>query len=204
MPHWTEESIGRLPAGDVEQLRENARRLGAADVVALCDAALGGRASRPEPAAPRAAARKSRLIPRRAAFQLHEVPMGDSMASWSGLRRNGGGVVFALWAEHVRREAGGCCYLLWAPNEEGARPWSDSAAGKQRREHCLLAMEKGSAAAFLVFGAREEGFLPQERARTIAGVEPDVSITLRVELRGAAYWGVWGGRTETGWAAGGG
>lgn len=201
---WTQESIGRLPAGDVEQLRENARRLGAAEVVALCDAALGGSDSRREPAAaPRPAARKSRLIPRRAAFQLHEVPMGVGMASWSGLRRSDGGVVFALWAEHVRSEGGGCCYLLWAPNEEGARPWSDSPAGKERREHCLRAMEKGSADAFLVFGTREEGFLPQERARTITGVEPDVSITLRVEQRGEAYWGVWGGKTETGWTAGG-
>lgn len=196
MHRWTEESIGRLPAGELEQLRENARRLGAADVVALCEAALGRCDSRRAPAAPRAAARKSRLIPRRAAFQLHEVPMGVGMASWSGLRRSDGGVVFALWAEDVRSEGGGCCYLLWAPNEQGARPWSDSAAGKERREHCLRAMENGSADGFLVFGTRAEGFLPQERAHTITGVEPDVSITLRVEQRGAAYWGVWGARTE--------
>src|SRR5437763_6085466 len=38
---------------------------------------------------------------------------------------------------------------LWAPNVEGARPWSQSDAGRERLDHCKAAMQAGGAEGIL-------------------------------------------------------
>ena len=114
------------------------------------------------------------------------------MASWGGVRSSDGMVVFSLWAQDIRYEGGACSYLLWAPNVAGSRPWSDTRGGKERLQHCKLAHERGSAEGLLVYGTRRQGFLPEDRASTIKGVDRDVVIVFQVVLRGAEYWAVWG------------
>jgi hypothetical protein len=192
---WNAESVARLSHEDVRQLRENALGLGAEAVVALCDTALrdGGTAVPRKPAS-RPARERHRLIPRRAAFQMCGVTLGAGMSSWGGVRESDGMVVLSLWADDVRSEKGGCSCLLWAPNESGSRRWSDSPGGKERLRHCRLAQERGRGEGFLVHGVREEGFLPEERASTVKGVDPQVVIGFRVVQRGAEYWAVWGSK----------
>lgn len=190
---WTAESVARLCGEEIRQLRENALALGAGEVVALCDAALPAH----EPAAPRSAAAprsqgKSNLVPRRTAFQARGVTLHEGMASWGGVRGSDGMVVFSLWAQDIRQENGACSYLLWAPNVAGSRPWSDTRGGKERLQQCKLAHERGTAEGLLVHGVRRQGFLPEDRASTIKGVDRDVVIVFQVVLRGAEYWAVWG------------
>ena len=79
---WTPERLARLATVDLQQLRENAASLGAAAVVALCDAALEGR---PKVRAKRGGAaavpkRARNLISRSKAFQARGVflPEQDS------------------------------------------------------------------------------------------------------------------------------
>jgi hypothetical protein len=43
-----------------------------------------------------------------------------------------------------------------------------------------------------VRGVRQEGFLPEERASTVKGVDLDVVISFEVVVRGAEYWAIWG------------
>lgn len=194
---WTAESVGCLSGEDVQQLRENALRLGAETVVALCDTALAGRApvvARKSSARP--SREKSNLVSRRTAFQARGVNLYEGMSSWGGVRGSDGMVVLSLWADDIRHENGGCSYLLWAPNNAGSRPWSDTPAGKERLEHCRLAQEGGRAEGLLVYGVRAEGFLPEERASTIKGVDRDVLLLFKVVLRGAEYWAVWGSRAS--------
>lgn len=190
---WTAESVGRLTVDDIKQLRDNAARHQAKDVVALCEQALeaakGGGAAK----GPRASrSRKAKLVPRRNAFQLRGVMLNESMSSWGGVRSTDGTVVMSLWAEDIRQEDGGCRYLLWAPNVNGARPWSDSPGGQERLEHCKRALAAGHAEGLLAYGVRHTGYLPEERATTVSGVDPTVVIAFRVVRQGDEYWAEWG------------
>lgn len=194
---WTAASLCALTPVELRQLRENAERVGAEDVVRLCEEALatrpqaGGKSTPP-------AKRLQKLIARRTAFQMRGVQLHAGMSSWSGVRMEDGMVVFSLWAEDVQRAEGGCSYLLWAPNDSGARPWSDSAGGKERLQHCRLAHERGCAEGLLVYGERQLGRLPEDRAASIAGVDPEVVIALQVVQCGESFWAVWGGRVAGG------
>lgn len=196
---WTADSIGRLCVDDLRQLRENALGLGAAEVVTLCDSAIGAQGtSTPSRRAPRVTREKTKLIPRRTAFEMCGANLNGGMSSWGAVRASDGTVVLSLWAEDIRREkGGGCSYLLWAPNAKGARAWSDTPAGTERLEHCKLAQERGGAEGFLVYGVRREGFLPEEQASSITGADPAVVIRFQVVLRGTAYWAVWGGKASS-------
>jgi hypothetical protein len=100
-------------------------------------------------------------------------------------------VVMAMWKAAVQSRDGGCHCLLWAPNIDGARPWSDTAAGRERLEHCKLALERG-AQGLLVQGEALEGRLPEDRARTVLGIDAENVIPFEVELHGAEYWASWG------------
>lgn len=188
---WTAASVGRLSGEEIQQLRENALRLSAEEVVALCDAALAGRPAGQRGCAPQSR-EESNLVPRRMALQARGVSLREGMSSWGGVRRSDGMVVRSLWADDIRKENGGCSCLLWAPNEAGSRPWSDTRGGTERLAHCKLAHEHGSAEGLLVHGVRQEGFLPEERASTVKGVDPGVVIRFEVVLRGAEYWAIWG------------
>ena len=190
---WTAERVAQLSAQDIKQLRANAERLHELELVALCEQAL--KSARGAKTGPRASGPRSkgrRLIARTRAFEARGVWLQDPKTSWSGVRKSDGAVVIALWAEDIASADGGCSYLLWRPNADGARPWSDTSAGKERLEHCVRAMEVGRAEGLLVYGQALTGRLPQERAYTVYGVDPDTVVAFKVEMRGAEYWAVWG------------
>jgi hypothetical protein len=185
---WNSESVGSLSVEELRQLRENAVRLGADEVAGLCDSALITHG----PTTSSSRRENTKLVPRRSAFRMLDVHLTAGMSSWGGVRKSDGMVVLSLWADDVRSENGGCSCLLWARNKSRSRPWSDTPAGKERLEHCKLAVEKGEAEGFLVHGVRLKGVLPEERAHSVEGVDPAVIIRFQVVQRGTEYWALWG------------
>ena len=179
---------------EIQQLRANAGNLGEQDVVTLCDEALRalpkGGATRNLALAKNGKAR--RLISRGKAFEARGVHLDDARGSWGGVRSSDGVVVMSLWADAVKSRGGACNYLLWAPNVDGARPWSDTPSGQERLKHCQLALEGAGAEGLLVFGERLDGHLPEERARSVHGVDPETVLRFKVEKQGDEYWAVWG------------
>ena len=190
---WTAERLSRMTAQEIKQLRENAERLNETALVELCGEALAGKRSSKKPARARTHARH--LVARVRAFEARGVYLTDPRTSWGGVRKSDGTVVLALWAANVVSRDGSCRYLLWAPNVEGARPWSDAAGGRERLAHCRAAMERGNAEGLLVYGDALEGYLPEDKAHAILGVDAEVVITLEVEQEGSEYWAVWGRKT---------
>ena len=87
---------------------------------------------------------------------------------------------------------GKCRFLLWAPNAGGSRPWSDKAGGRERLEHCKLAVAAPVVEALLVYGETMEGYIPEDRTRSVHGVDPETVVSLKVERAGEEYWAVWG------------
>jgi len=191
---WTKERIGALRRQEIEQLQINAGALGEDGVVALCAEVLSERPRLRGGAAARArrAPQGRRLVSRGRAFETRGVQLQDARTSWSGIRKSDGAIVISLWADAIESAGGSCRYLLWAPNVAGSRPWSDAAAGKERLEHCKLALNGSRAEGVLVYGERLEGFLPEHRARSVHGVDPETLLQLTVEQRGEEYWAVWG------------
>ena len=104
----------------------------------------------------------------------------------------------ALWQAAVQTADGACACLLWAPNIDGSRPWSDTVGGRERLEHCKAAMERGGAEGLLVHGDALEGRLPEDRARSVLGIDAETVIQFRVELRGGEYWASWGKKSTKG------
>ncbi|TMH21728.1 MAG: hypothetical protein E6H63_19595 [Betaproteobacteria bacterium] len=178
---WTRERLDQLSRQELVNLQANAQRLGEQELAALCAALLEER--------PR------KLMPRTRAFEARGVWLYDPRTSWSGVRKADGAVVMALWQPAVKSRDGGCRCLLWAPNVGGARPWSDSPAGRERLEHCKLAIERQGAEGLLVYGQPLEGRLPEDRASTVLGIDAETVIRFQVELRGAEYWACWGKKT---------
>jgi hypothetical protein len=193
---WTRERIEQLGRPEIEQLRANAETLGESEIAELCAEVLK---SMPKRAAARGAAAGVKngrhLISRSRAFEARGVFLQDTRGSWSGVRKSDGTVVMTIWAKDVDSGEGTCRYLLWAPNIDGSRPWSDKAAGRERLEHCRLALKQGSAEGLLVYGERLEGHLPEDKARTVQGVDPETVLRFKVEAHGDEYWAVWGRRT---------
>ena len=144
----------------------------------------------------RGATRAKRLIARTRAFEARGVWLQDARCSWGGLRKSDGAVVLALWADAIESENGGCRYLLWAPNVAGSRPWSDQAGGRERLEHCRRALEIGAAEGLLVYGERCAGHIPEEKAYTVLGADPETVVLFAVEKRGEEYWAIWGRRAQ--------
>ena len=202
-PHgerWTVERIARLNRSEVAQLRTNAVGLGDAQVAALCDKALlNARKDQGGELARRLKASGVRLVSRRNAFETRGVTLHE-LSSWGGVRSSDGTVVLSIWKDAIQSEAGLCSYLLWAPNRQGSRPWSDKPAGRERLEHCRQACERGSAEALFVYGEALPGHIPEDKAKTITGVDAAIVLQVGVVLRGQEYWAVWGGR-KTGVAA---
>lgn len=190
---WTKERIGQLRKQEIEQLQINAVALGANSVVALCAEVLSERPKKARAGA-RAAQplKRRRLVSRRRAFEARGVMLQDARTSWSGVRKSDGAVVISLWADAIGSDGGACSYLLWAPNVGGSRPWSDQAAGKERLEHCKLVLNGSRAEGVLVYGEPLEGYLPEDRTRSVHGVDPEIVLQLEVERRGDEYWAVWG------------
>jgi len=187
---WSRERVERLSKVEMEQLRANAERLGETALADMC----GELIKRARSATGKAAAAKSpkrRLISRAKAFEARGVFLTDPRSSWSGVRKSDGRVVMTIWDAAVQSGEGGCSCLLWGPNVEGARPWSDTPAGRERLEHCKLALE-GGAEGLLVHGEPLDGRLPEDKARTILGVDPETVLSFKVEKRGDEYWAIWG------------
>jgi hypothetical protein len=191
---WTPERLSRLSQQEIKQLRENAERLNEAGVVELCSEALAGKKA-PKKSGRRAKTQAKHLIARSRAFEARGVHLVDPRTSWGGVRKADGAVVLALWAGNVVSRDGACRYLLWAPNEDGARPWSDSAAGRERLAHCRGAIERGSAEGLLVYGEALDGYLPEDKAQAVHGVDAEVVLNFQVEQVGLEYWAVWGRKT---------
>lgn len=192
---WTGERISQLDKTEIQQLRANAGALDKPDIVALCDEALrslprgGGKAAG---GAPVKSAKARRLISRRKAFEARGVHLVDARTSWSGVRKSDGAVVMSLWADSIRSRDGACSYLLWAPNADGTQPWYDSPAGRERLDHCRLALEAKSAEGLLVYGELLEGHIAEDKARSVHGVDPEALLHFTVEKHGEEYWAVWG------------
>jgi hypothetical protein len=188
---WTAERLDKLGREELAQLAANAERLGESELAERCREILksapkggGGTGARTD--------RSGRLVPRSHAFAARGVYLKDPGRSWSGIRKADGKVVFAMWRAAVLLENGGCACLLWGPNRDGARVWSDGDAGRERLEHCKLAAGQAAAEGILVHGVALEGRLPEDRARSVLGVDPDTLISLAVVARGEEFWGVWG------------
>jgi len=191
---WTRERVAKLDRAEVLRLQANAVRLGEPEVADVCADVLQDLPERGPLSSGAAARRKSgaRLIPRTQAFQARGIWLYEPSTSWSGIRKSDGAVVFALWFASIQSEGGACRTLLWAPNTDGGRPWSDSPAGRERRDHCMYALARGSAHGLLMHGETLPDRLPEERAHTVAGVDPETLIDLQVEQRGPEFWAVWG------------
>jgi len=187
---WSRERVERLSKLEMEQLRANAERLGETALADMC-AELIKRARSATGKAAAAKSPKRRLISRAKAFEARGVFLTDPRSSWSGVRKSDGRVVMTIWDAAVKSGEGGCSCLLWGPNVEGARPWSDTPAGRERLEHCKLALE-GGAEGLLVHGEPLDGRLPEDKARTIHGVDPETVLSFKVEKRGDEYWAIWG------------
>lgn len=192
---WTKDRITALSTPEVRQLRDNALRLAEPEIAALCDEVLDARPHGRSPQ--RRQARKGgarRLVSRSAALGLRGASLRNAYWSRGGVRWSDGEVVFALWADHVIAADGGCRCLLWAPNLDGKRPWSDKPGGQERLEHCRRALERGHAEGVLVYGEPVEGSLPEDKALSIDGADPDTVLMLRVEKLAGEYWASWGGK----------
>ena len=143
--------VERLGRQEVEQLRANAEALGESSVAELCAEVLKTMPKRAAAGSAAAAVRNGRhLISRSRAFEARGVFLQDTRGSWSGVRKSDGTVVMTIWAKGVASGNGACSYLLWAPNVDGSRPWSDKAAGRERLEHCRLALKQGGAEGLLL------------------------------------------------------
>ena len=193
---WTRERIEQLGRPEVEQLRINAEALGETVIAQLCSDVLKIMPKRLAAGGGAAVRNGRHLISRARAFEARGVFLQDTRGSWSGVRKSDGTVVMTIWAKAVQSGDGACSYLLWAPNVDGSRPWSDKAAGRERLEHCRLALKQGGAEGLLVYGQNLDGHLPEDRARTVQGVDPETVVRFKVEARGDEYWAVWGRKTE--------
>lgn len=191
---WPRERIVQLERDEIEQLRANALALGESEIAEVCDAVLATRGERGRGAAA-SRAKAKRLVSRSAAFEARGVYLHNLRTSWGGVRRSDGTVVFGIWADAVKSRDGGCACLLWQPNG-GSHPWSDSPAGRERLKHCELAVASTGAEGLLVYGERLAGHAPEEKARSIHGVDPHTVVQLRVVKQGEEYWAVWGARAN--------
>lgn len=190
---WTREKISSLSTPELRQLHQNAERLNETEVAALCAEVLGARPrSRAAARRPRRKGSAGRLVARSKAFELRGVSLQNRFWSRGGVRASDGMVVVALWADDVQRANAVSSCLLWAPNLAGSRPWSDKLGGKERLAHCRIAAERGAAEGLLVYGTRLEGSLPEDRALSVDGVDPENVLELRVDRRGDEYWATWG------------
>jgi hypothetical protein len=193
---WTRERLDQLTRQDLLNLQANAARLGEQELVALCDQLIKERPKRASDRSRRANGGKSgTLLPRSKAFVARGVWLQDVRTSWSGVRKSDGSVVIAIWHDAIVLRDGACTCLLWAPNVDGGRPWSETAAGRERLEHCKAALAAEGAEGLIVHGEALAGRLPEDRARSVLGINVEALIRFKVELRGQEYWASWGKST---------
>jgi hypothetical protein len=190
---WTRERLNQLSRQDLLNLQANAARLGEPELAALCDELVKARPKRgPNRGRGADGSESGKLLPRSKAFVARGVWLQDPRTSWSGVRKSDGAVVMAIWHDAIVLRDGACDCLLWAPNIDGRRPWSDTAAGRERLDHCKAALGAEGAEGLVVHGDPLAGRLPEDRARSVRGIDVQAVIRFKVELRGQEYWARWG------------
>jgi hypothetical protein len=190
---WTRERLDRLSRQDLLNLQANAARLGEPELAALCDQLAKARPKRgPDRSRGADGSNSRKLLPRSQAFTARGVWLQDPRTSWSGVRKSDGAVVMAIWHDAIVLRDGACACLLWAPNVDGRRPWSDTAAGRERLDHCKAALAAEGAEGLVVHGEAMADRLPEDRARSVLGIDVQALIRFKVELRGQEYWARWG------------
>jgi len=193
MTTWTKTKIEALKDSEVRQLRENARSRHHSDLVQLCDEVL---AARPRRAiggkAPRRRERDGRkLVSRAKSFEMRGVKLRNPRWSWGGVRPANGEVVFTVWAANVEKDGTQRRYLLYGPNRGGDRPWSDTAGGRERLEHCRLAAARGEAEGVLIYGEQRGRDVSVDEASRVSGADPDTVLRFTVVQEGEEYWALW-------------
>ena len=173
---WSKEQIDKLSTPELRALLENAERLKEAEVAALCNELLDSR-PRGRPSLPRAKHARRGLVTRAKAFAQHGVVPRSRIWSRGGVKD--GAVVFVLAAAEMQKNGSAESYLLWAPNTDNAHPWSDTPAGKERLEHCHIALERGMAEGLLIYG---------DNGAKTNRVDAERVLTLTIEKRGEEYW----------------
>ncbi len=188
---WSREQIDRLTTPELRALLENAERLKESEIAAVCGEILDSRPrGRPPAARQKRVGPARQLVSRSKAFEMHGA--APSSRLWSlGAVRADGTVVLMLDAEQGQSADGVQSYPLWAPNLDGSRPWSDTPAGKERMEHCRIALERGTAEGLLTYGKRAAaGAPPRNAGASRSLVDAATVLGLRVEQRGEEYWAV--------------
>jgi hypothetical protein len=187
---WSKEQLDKLSTLELRALLANAERLQETEVAVLCGELLDAR-PRGRPAArrmmPKGVAR--RLVTRRKAFEMLGVSLRNRIWSRGGIRTDGA-VVLTVRVDEVQEAGGAKTCLLWGPNVADSRPWSDSVGGKERLEHCNLALERGAAEGLLTYGKRAAG-TPGAHGTHADRLDPETVLALRVEKRDEEYWATW-------------
>jgi hypothetical protein len=179
---WSKERIDKLTTLELRALLVNAERLKEAEVVALCNELLDARPrGRPPVRRDKRSGEGRRLVARGKAFEKHGVVPGNRVWSRGGVRADGV-VVLALRADEVHKTEGTDSYLLWAPNIDDSHPWSDTAGGKERLQHCRIALERGVAEGMLIYGKGKANGTSADR------VDAGQVLKLNIEKRGEEYW----------------
>jgi hypothetical protein len=193
---WSKEQLDKLNTLELRALLANAERLNEPEVAALCNEILDAR-PRGHPAVRQARlpGQARRLVSRGKAFELHGISPRNRSWSLGGIRTDGA-VVLTVRAVDVQRAEGGSSCLLWGPNVDDSRPWSDSPGGKERLEHCRIALERGAAEGLLAYAKRAVGAAPEAKSAGADRLDPKTVLNLRVEKRGEEYWGTWAQETR--------
>ena len=185
---WSKEQMDKLSTPELRALLVNAERLNEPEVAALCNALLD---ARPRGRAPvrrdRQPGPARRLATRGKAFAMHGVSVRHRVWSRGGIRSDGV-VVLTVVADEVQKGEDADSYLLWAPNVDDSRPWSDTPGGKERLEHCRIALERGAAEGLLTYSKRAAGAPPKDNGTSTGLVDAETVLSLRVEKRGEEYW----------------
>jgi hypothetical protein len=186
---WSKEQIDKLTTLELRALLANAERLKETEIAALCNELLGAR-PRGHPLVRRhkQAGEARRLVTRGKAFQMNGVSLRNRVWSCGGIRADGA-VLLSVRAEDVQKAEDANSCLLWAPNVADSRPWSDSPGGKERLEHCRIALERGAAEGLLIYGTRRAP--PEDKLPRADRVDAETVLNLRVEKRGDEYWASW-------------
>lgn len=185
---WSKEQLDKLSTLELRALLVNAERLKETEVVALCNELLDARPrGRPPVRRDKHSGSARRLVARGKAFEMHGVIPGNRVWSRGGVRADGV-VVLSLRADEVQKTEGSDSYLLWAPNIDNSRPWSDTTGGKERLEHCRIALERGVAEGLLIHGKRVAGAPPKDNGASKDRVDAENVLRLSVEKRGEEYW----------------
>lgn len=185
---WSKEQFDTLSTPELPALLDNAERLKEPEVAALCNALLDARSRGCPPVRrDRQPGLPRRLVARGKAFELHGVSVRHRVWSRGGIRSDGA-VVLTVVADEVQKLEGADSYLLWAPNVDDSRPWSDTPGGKERLEHCRIALERGAAEGLLIYGKRAAGAPPKDNSTSTGPVDAETVLSLHVEKRGEEYW----------------